>query len=128
MANEQIQFPGESVDVLANQVHDPVFFDKLANDWHIEPRTPQEREQLLELATLVREAKDGETVKAASSDNGFLTSAIDSLKQAMVERGYNAPPTSDIMAIKNAAAQAAQNPALQKAALDYGYYLANLAK
>ena len=122
----ELQFPGESVEALASGVHDPFFFDKLASDWNVAPRTADEREQLLELATMLREARDTETVKQASTGNQFLHGAVDSLKVAMNAHGYDAPPTAEFMGIKNVAAQIAANPDFQKAALDYGIYLANV--
>jgi len=125
MPNE-LQFPKESVEVMAGELHDPFFFDKLASDWSITPRTQAEREQLLELATMLREAKDTETVKQAADGNQFLSGAIDSLKVAMSAHGYDTMPTSEIVGIKNVAAQIATNPKFQKAALDYGMYLANV--
>lgn len=125
MPNE-LQFPGESVEAMASGIHDPFFFDKLATDWRIEPKTASEREQLLELATMLREAKDSETVKQAADGNQFLAGAIDSLKVAMSAHGYDTPPTSELLGIKNAAAQIAADPKFQKAALDYGMYLAGV--
>lgn len=125
MANE-LQFPGESVETMASGVHDPFFFDKLASDWNVNPRTQVEREQLLELATMLREARDTETVKQAADGNQFLSGEIDSLKVAMSAHGYDTPPTSELLGIKNVAAQIADNPQFQKAALDYGMYLASV--
>lgn len=125
MPNET-QFPAESVEVMAGGLHDPFFFDKLASDWNIQPRTQNEREQLLELATMLREARDTEQVKQAADGNQFLAGAIDSLKVAMSANGYDTPPTSELLGIKNVAAQLAGDPRFQKAALDYGMYLVNL--
>jgi hypothetical protein len=125
MPNE-IQFPGESVEIMAGGLHDPFFFDKLASAWNVVPRTQSEREQLLELATMLREARDTETVKQAGDGNQFLSGAIDSLKVAMSAHGYDTAPTSELIGIKNAAAQIATDPQFQKAALDYGMYLINL--
>lgn len=123
---QTMQFPGESVEAMAAGVHDPFFFDKLASDWKIEPKTAAEREQMLELATMLREAKDTETVKQASDGNQFLAGAIDSLKVAMNAYGYDTLPTAEIMGVKNAAARIAANPQLQQAALNYGMYLASV--
>ena len=123
MPNE-LQFPGESIEKIASDIHDPFFFDKLASDWNIRPRTADEREQLLELATMLRNAHDTETVKTAAAGNQFLAGAIDSLKVAMGAHGYAAQPTSELLGIKNFAEKLASDPAMQKAALEYGQYLA----
>ena len=123
MANEA-QFPSESVEIMASELHDPAFFDKLGTDWKLEPRTPQEREQLLELALHLRSVKDVEMTKSAAQGNQFLAGAIDSLKVAMHAQGLDTTPTSDGMAVRKLAAQLSTNPRLQKAAIDYGTYLA----
>lgn len=124
----QNQFPSDAVETLAGKIHDPVFFDKLAADWNISPRNQQEQEQLLELALHLRNASDTEQVKTASEANPFLSGALDSLKVAMGAQGYQTGPTSDVMTIKNVAAQVAQDPAMQKAALDYGAYLVAMSQ
>jgi hypothetical protein len=125
MQNE-LQFPGESVETMAGGIHDPFFFAKLASDWNITPRTQAEREQCLEIATMLREARDTETVKQAADGNEFLSGAVDSLKVAMSAHGYDTLPSSEIVGIKNMAARFAADPTFQKAALDYGMYLANV--
>src|SRR5271157_5590863 len=106
---QTLQFPGEAVEKLASGVHDPAFFAKLAADWRIQPRTPDEREQLLELATMLRNAHDVDTVKSASDGNQYLAGAIDSLKVAMNSHGYDAQPTSELLGIKNVAEKIAAN-------------------
>jgi hypothetical protein len=126
MANEEY-FPGDSVELMAAGVHDPVFFQKLASDWRIAPRNESERDQFLELALMLREQRDLETVKSASHSSPFLAGAVDSLKTALNQSGYATEPTSDVASIKSAAAQLASRPDFQKAALDYGAYLASVA-
>lgn len=127
MPNET-QFPVEAVEVLSREVHDPYFFHKLASDWNIVPRSQDERTQLLELAAILRGTHD-EQVKTASTNNSFLSGALDSLKGALQDRGYNTGPTSDIQAIKSAAAQVAANPTIADAALKYAQHLfENVAK
>lgn len=120
--------PENSVNVLSARAHDPVFFQKLANDWNIRPRTQDEHETLLEMATMLREAKETDNVKTASAGNSFLSGALDNLKLALGNQGYNTTPTSEVVAIKQAAANAAQNQELQDAAIEYGQYLASLSE
>jgi hypothetical protein len=117
-------FPQNSVDRLMTEIHDPIFFQKLASDWNISPRTVDEQSQLIELAITLRDAKENEQVKTASTGNVFLGGALDSLKNALNDRGYPTLPTSDEQNIKAAAYQAVQNPELENAALAYAEFLA----
>lgn len=117
-------FPNEAVEMLASQVHDPIFFDKLA-EWNIHPQSEREKEQLLELGLLLRNAQNQETVKVASDGSQFLNGAIDSLRRALGDRGIDSGPSQQALAVKQAAAQYAQHPDFVKAALEYGNYLAS---
>ena len=117
------QFPDEAVEVLSREIHDPCFFQKLANDWNIIPRSPEEQSQLLELAAILRGTREEQVKTASVQGNGFLTGAIDSLKGALTDRGYDPGPTADIRAIKEAAAQASQHPVIANAALQYAQHL-----
>lgn len=119
------EFPAASVELLATRFHDPAFFQKLA-EWKIEPTNDQERTQLLEMATQLRTARDSELEKTASNGNAFLTGALDSLKHVLGAQSDYADTTSNL-AIKQAAAKAIQDPAVQKAALEFGTYLTSQA-
>jgi hypothetical protein len=122
MSNQN--FPQAAVDRLILQVHDPVFFQKLATDWNINPQTAEEQGQLLELAVILRDAYDNEQIKTAYTGNSFLADAIDNLKIALTDRGYPTLPTSEEQQIKQAAAQAVcQDAELQNAALEYAQFL-----
>jgi hypothetical protein len=120
-------FPQGSYDLLVQKIHKPVFLEKLARDYNVVAQTPQEEFQLLELAGMLRQAKETEAVKQASAGgNHFLTDASDSLKSAMASLGYGRLPSTHDRQIKQAAAGAAQDPQIQNAVLEFGSYLGQL--
>jgi hypothetical protein len=123
MANNIQNFPDDAIEVLSREIHDPCFFQKLANDWNIVPRSQEEGSQLLELAAVLRGTREAQVKTAAAPSNTFLTGALDSLKGALGDRGIYAGPTTDVQTIKSAAAQAAQDPAVAQAALKYAQHL-----
>lgn len=123
MADNTQNFPGEAIEVLSREIHDPCFFQKLANDWNIIARSSDEQSQLLELAAVLRGTREEQVKTASAQGNTFLSGALDSLKGALQDRGYNAGPTADVQAIKAAAARAAQNPVVANAALQYAQHL-----
>jgi hypothetical protein len=122
MANTQ-QFPDDAIEVLSREIHDPCFFQKLANDWNIVPRSQEEGSQLLELAAVLRGTREAQVKTASAPGNSFLSGALDSLKGALSDRGIDAGPTTDTQAIKTAAANASQNPQIAGAALKYAQHL-----
>jgi len=121
--NDAQNFPDEAVEVLSREIHDPCFFQKLASDWNIVPRSQEEQTQLLELAAILRGTREEQVKTASFQGNSFLTGALDSLKGALSDRGINAGPTADVQAIKQAAARASQHPVIAEAALRYAQHL-----
>jgi hypothetical protein len=123
MSNNIQNFPDDAIEVLSREIHDPCFFNKLANDWNIVPRSQEEGTQLLELAAVLRGTHEAQVKTASAPGNTFLTGALDSLKGALSDRGIYAGPTTDVQTIKAAAANAAQNPQVAEAALKYAQHL-----
>ena len=54
-------------NMLVEQVHAPLFFEKLASDYGIVARTQEERAELLELAGILQVERAKEQVKQASA-------------------------------------------------------------
>jgi hypothetical protein len=127
---QQLQFPQAAYEVLVNKVHRPVFLEKLAAEYNIIPQSPQDEFQLLELAGLLREARESQTVKtaAAGGGNNFLTEATDSLKGALSQLGYGQVPTFRDRLIKQAAAGLSQDPEVVRAVEEFGSYWGKVAE
>lgn len=121
--NDVKNFPDEAVEVLSREIHDPCFFQKLANDWNIVSRSQEEQSQLLELAAILRGTREEQVKTASFQGNSFLVGALDSLKGALNDRGINAGLTADVQAIKQAASRASQHPVIAEAALQYAQHL-----
>lgn len=119
------QFPQAAHQKLIQKVYAPVFFEKLANDWGIEASSPEEQGQLLELAGILRQTTEVETVKQATAGNSFLTEATESLKGVLNAHGYN-HPTAIASVVKQAAAEMSADQEVQQATLEYGAWLAQM--
>jgi hypothetical protein len=106
----QTELPQAAIELLANRVHDPIFFEKLAAEYNIHPSSDAERAQLLELAAELRAHHDGASKQAsAGGANPFLADALASLQ-----------------AVKSAAVNlVASDNELAAAAQAYGQFLAS---
>ena len=122
-------FPQAAYELLVHKVHRPFFLEKLASDYNIIPGSAEEEAQLLELAGVLREAHEAESVKqaAAGGGNSFLREASDSLKDAMAQLGYGNLPTSQQRMLKQAAARLAADQTVFNAVLQFGDYMAQSA-
>lgn len=123
----QPQFPQEAFQTLVGKVHAPVFFQKLAADWGVNPQSEEDRAELLEMASVLRNAHQQDQVKMAGSRTSFLKEASDSLKGALKDNGFqhNVPSSNDRL-IKEAAMQVIADPDIATAAMEYGQYLSQL--
>jgi hypothetical protein len=122
----QANMPVGAYQTLVAKTYAPAFFEKLAADWNINPASPEERSQLLELAGILRQTTETETVKQAQAGNSFLTDATDSLKNALSAHGHPMPLTSHDNLVKQAAGQLSMDPEVQQASLEYGSWLASM--
>jgi hypothetical protein len=118
----QTELPQAAIELLANRVHDPIFFEKLAAEYNIHPSSDAERAQLLELAAELRAHHDGASKQAsAGGANPFLADALASL-QAVVR----SEPANIAKAVKSAAVNlVASDNELAAAAQAYGQFLAS---
>lgn len=121
-AAQQQLSPEDAYNVLVAQVHAPVFFEKLARVYGIEPRTPDEAREYLLMAGQLRNAHEQETVKQASANAGLLGEARRDLNRVLAQHGYEPLGVEDPN-VKQAAAAAAQNPLLQEAALVFANFM-----
>lgn len=125
--HNQPEFPQQAYQTLVGRVHAPVFFQKLAQDWGVAPKTEEDQHELLELASVLRSAKHQDTVQRAGADTSFIKDAADSLKGALTDSGFqNNVPTTQERLIKEAALEVIADPEIAEAALAYGQYLGQL--
>jgi len=116
-----------SYQKLTEEVHRPVFLQKLASDYGIVPQSVEEEAALRELAGILQVQYAQEQIKQASAVSP-LVAAVDELKQGLRQHGHNMPlETSHEQAIKSAAAQLAQDEELVQAAELWSQYTASLA-
>lgn len=110
------------------QVYQPVFFEKLAQDYGIKPRNDQECVQMLTMAAQLRDAHEAVEKQASHSS---LTSAQSHLDQQLQAMGLQ-PASNGVDQIarrtKEAAAQASFDPQLAQAVLSLQALAAGLDK
>lgn len=58
--------PDTAFSVVQERVHNPVFFEKLARDWNIQPRTNEEAMEMLTMAAQLRMAHAHQEKQAAA--------------------------------------------------------------
>jgi hypothetical protein len=114
--------PDDAFNVLVAQVHAPVFFEKLARDYGINPTTQEEARDFLSMAAQLRNANTQQEVKAAGAKSNFITEAKQDLNNVLVNQGFQ--PVSDTdKTIKQAAMAAVSNPLIKQAALVFNQYM-----
>ena len=115
---KQAMDPQQAYDVLFGNVHLPVFFEKLAQDYGITPENENEAQQLLEIGAKLRSAHQEELTKSASTGNSFLGLANEHIDDTLGTPSYDAGTEQDD-AVKEVSAALAQDPTLQQAVLTY---------
>lgn len=105
--------PEQAHRVLFDNVHAPVFFNKLAEDYGVVPQNEQEALQLLDLSDKLRVAQAQEQTKSANQRNEFLDAAGAELDRAV----YGEAPQTD--SVQQAIQQMAADPILKEASLTY---------
>ena len=129
MAGEnEIQVPRADMayDFLYGQVHAPVFFNKLAQDYGIVPANEDEAARLLEMGADLFAVEQQSQEKQAQQQGSFIGEAHNGLqvilgKQASA-RGVNTQANDRL--VKAAAAELTMNPYVRAAALSYQLHLA----
>src|SRR6516162_8572716 len=104
--------PDAAYDFLYSQIHAPVFFNKLAQDYGIVPQNDTEAIQLLDMAADLFAAGQQEQQKQASAQGTFINQAHQSLQMLLGKTGgardVNAPANDRL--VKQAAAELTRNP------------------
>lgn len=110
---------------LVENIHWPVFAEKLASDYGVVARTEEDKLALLELAGVIQVAKAEEQVKQASAGSPYAA-VVDELKTAMNHNGSaaNYDTTLDRL-VKQAAVQLSENPEIADAAAKWASFLVN---
>jgi hypothetical protein len=125
---DEIQVPGpdQAYDFLYQQIHAPVFFTKLAQDYGIVPRDEAEAGRLLAMAADLFAAEQQDREKRAGLQGSFIGEAHDSLQRLLGKqadaRNPDAPANDRL--VKAAAAELTRDPHVRAAALAYQMYLA----
>jgi len=106
----------DATTILLHEVHHPVFFQKLANDFGIIPGTTEDAEELVKIASKLRYASQ---VEQKSEGNAIKQASAE--LDAVLNRYYGANvPTPLDEEIRTTALYAAQNPILKEAAQVFG--------
>jgi hypothetical protein len=114
----------EAYRLLFDQIHAPVFFEKLA-EFGIEPQSEGEMNALLKMGADLMRSESAVRQKQASARGSFILQAAQSLDEALADRGLVPTPDAEFDGvIKAAAYRIAQDPAVQRAALTYQEFLA----
>jgi hypothetical protein len=106
----------QAFNTLVENVHMPVFFSKLAQEYGVVPQNENEAQQLVELSHRLRAAHGQELDKSAgqaAQPNEFLSAANELLG------GAPAQSAAAIPVEKYAAAELAQNPLIREASLTH---------
>lgn len=111
----------ESYDVLATQVHAPVFFAKLANNYGYRPNSEEEAIRCLKMAGKLRNAYEKEAVKTASKQANTLDELDALLDNRLSAYGYGSNESKENT--KAAAADAIQHPHIKEAAEIFAEHL-----
>jgi hypothetical protein len=127
-AQQEVQVPkaDAAYDFLYSQVHAPVFFNKLAQDYGVIPADETEATRLLEMGAELFEVERQEQQKQASVQGSFIGEAHNSL-QALLGKQAGARGVStqaNDRLVKAAAAELTRNPYVRAAALSYQLHLA----
>ena len=123
--NTQTLSPEDAYNVLVAQVHAPVFFEKLARVYKIEPKSPEEARELLLMAGQLRNAYEQENEKQAGAGAQFLSQARNDLNGLLGQYGYRPLPVDD-GGVRKQASAAGQNPLVKEAALVFSNHLARI--
>lgn len=126
--NQQAQLPAaeDAYGLLYEQIHAPVFFQKLAQDYGIVPANDEQAARLLQMGADLFLNEQREQEKQAGLRGDFIAQAQEQLDRVLGKQaGYGpANPANDRL-VKQAAAQLARNPHVRAAALAYQYHLTN---
>jgi hypothetical protein len=109
----------EAYEFVHQNLYQPVFFTKLANDYGINPQSQEEANELLAMGDQLRAAHDQQSVKQAHVQGSLVSEAAGQLNQQLENHGFQEPGAGEMAQIKEASqAVLQQQPALAQAILD----------
>jgi hypothetical protein len=116
--------PEAAHNFLMKEVYVPVFLEKLANDFGIVPQNEEEVASLLKIAGQLTSIQEQENVKQAQARTSLIEAASSNLENAMGKMGYASSEAKQAAdqeeaLVKAAAANLANNPAIQAAVATY---------
>lgn len=119
-----------SYATLVDRVWGPVFFEKLARDWGIQPTDAEEADKLIALSHRLRAGRHDQLNKQANASKSLLDRALDDVGVALQQQGVGLPPdVAFINEAKEVAAAAVQSdPSLRDAALLYQDFLTQVLR
>jgi cytidylate kinase len=110
----------KAYETLVDNIYAPVFFEKLATDYGINPTTEDEAREFLVLAGKLQQLDEANQVKQASERTSFVSKASQQLDSMLYGAGVQTPTqVRESQEIKQAASQLAKNPVIRDAALLY---------
>jgi hypothetical protein len=125
MPQNQVQATQEEQDayrLLYDQIHAPIFFEKLA-EWGIEPQSEEEMATLLRMGGNLMRSQVLDQQKQASARGSFIMKAAADLDAALADSGVTPVGSADGL-IKASAYRVAQDENARRAAIIYQDYLA----
>src|SRR5688572_20575864 len=78
----------QAFDTLAENIHAPIFFEKLARVYGIRPQTREDAHELLMIAGELRHAHKQAQVKQAAATTSVLQNARHDLRKVLQKSGY----------------------------------------
>ena len=114
----QLMDPDTAYATVHNRVYAPCFFEKLASDYGIRPKSEQDAVRMLTMAGRLRQAHDA-TEKQAAAQRDPLAAAEAHLNKKLVKMGFavEQPNAINPQRVKQAAAHASFDPELASAIL-----------
>lgn len=122
----QVPLPGadDAYAFLYEEIHGPVFFQKLAQDYGIVPANDEQAQRLLDMGATIFRNNQQEQEKQAGLDGDFIAQAHENLNRILGKQAAAPAAAANARLVKQAAAQLARNPRVRAAALAYQYHLA----
>lgn len=113
----------EAYNLLYNEIHAPIFFEKLA-ERGIVPQTEQEVDALLNMGASLMQSQAVARQKQAQAQGSFILKAAESLDAALADRGLASQAPAVEAVIKRASYTLAKNEQVRDAALAHLQYIA----
>lgn len=110
----QVPVQDQAYSLLHQRIHQPAFFNKLAQDYNIRPSSQQEALDMLTSAAKLRTLYEAEQVKAAAAKRVSMSTISRELDQQLAKAGCAVEADQTV---KRAAQEASQDPQIAAAVL-----------